>query len=441
MNRLQVLLALSMAFFALSAPGTAAAQPATEEEIELLREQIRVLSERLDALERRSAAGAPAAVTADTNPASAGASANRPAGNSAAGLDQVIDKAVDERVAERMAALEWAERIRWSGDFRYRYENIQSEGRDDRNRNRIRARAALEARISDTVRVGLGLASGSEDPVSTNQTLGGGGSHKPLNIDLAYFEWTGLRNTAIIGGKFKNPLERVGGNALVWDSDWRPEGFAFVWDNETLFANGLGTWIESDSNADHQEFSFALQGGANLSLTPDVGLMAGVGYYDVGSAGKGSFFGDGDFFGNSFDPVGQRYLFDYRMIEAFAELSLEGLGRPFTLFGDYVTNLDADDEDSGYSFGFEYGATKKRGDWAIGYTYKYLEADAVLGLLADSDFGGGGTDARGHVFSGAYAFHESWIFELTYLVNETAIASGADQDYERLQLDLSFKYR
>ena len=57
-----------------------------------------------------------------------------------------------------------------------------------------------------------------------------------------------------------------------------------------------------------------------------------------------------------------------------------------------------------------------------------------------SDFGGGGTDARGHVLSGTYAFHKAWNFKATYFINEVEIASGKDLDYDRLMLDLNFKF-
>ncbi|MEJ8568430.1 putative porin [Elongatibacter sediminis] len=413
-----------------------------QSEIQLLREQIRALSARLDALEQgtnRNTAAPATRVRAAHDTASG--SADDAPGSDLADLDHRIDQAVEARVADRLEALAWAERIRWSGDFRYRYENIDRQGQDERNRNRIRARAALQARVSDTVRVGLGLASGSQDPVSTNQTLGMAGSHKSLNIDLAYFEWTGLTNTAIFGGKYKNPLKRVGSSALVWDGDWRPEGFAAAYEDGSVFAYGLGTWLESDSASGQQEFSYLLQGGTRLRLGNKAELMLGAGYYAVDAADKGSFFGDGDFFGNSFDAATQSYRYDYRMVEAFAELTLSTFDRPLTLFGDYVTNLDADDEDSGYSLGFEYGEAKTPGAWSVGYLYKKLEADAVLGLLADSDFGRGGTDAKGHVLSGAYAIQDRWIFELTYFINKTGLASGDPQDQDRLQLNLNFKYR
>ena len=42
----------------------------------------------------------------------------------------------------------WAENVAWKGDFRYRYEEIDAEFADDeRTRHRIRARAALVAKL------------------------------------------------------------------------------------------------------------------------------------------------------------------------------------------------------------------------------------------------------------------------------------------------------
>lgn len=403
----------------------------TESEIAALREQVRLLTERLDALEResRGPGHAPQAMAAEVATA---------AGDQAG---QRIEEIVEAEVAERMAAVSWAERISWSGDFRYRYENIEQQGRDDRNRNRIRARAALDARVSDTVHVGLGVASGSEDPVSTNQTLGGGGSHKPISIDLAYFDWSGLANTTISGGKYRNPLEDAGGSQLIWDSDWRPEGLAVTTGLGSFFAHGLGTWIESDSARAQQEFAYGVQAGVRLSPARDIQLMAGAGYYEIEADGKSSFFGDGDFFGNSFDAATGTYLYDYRDVQVFAELTAEIAGLPLQMFADWVTNVDVDEEDTGYTFGFQVGDARQRGDWEFRYAWKRIEADAVLGLLTESDFGAGGTDAKGSVFRGAYAFDDSWFFQASYYVNETGISTGDPEDFDRLQIDLNFKYK
>jgi hypothetical protein len=296
------------------------------------------------------------------------------------------------------------------------------------------------ADVTDTIEVGLGLASGGDDPVSSNQTLGGGGSTKDLRIDLAYFDWDGLKGTNVYGGKFKNYIHRSGKNALLWDGDWRPEGTGIKWSNGKFFANGLGTWIESDTNKG-ESFAYLTQLGVKLPIGDAVKLTTGIGYHVFDTAGNGSYFGDADdFFGNSFDPVTHTYLYDYEELEFFADLDFEMFGHPAQVFGNYVQNQAADDHDTGYAFGFKYGSAKNKGEWQFGYVYQKLEADAVLGLLTDSDFGGGGTDSKGSILKGSYAFARNFNGNVTYFINDVGLKSGDPIDFKRLQLDLSFKY-
>ncbi len=408
----------------------------SDSEIQALREQIRLLSLRLDQLEQ-----AAPSTPGNSQPVAVATAPSPQTATDQQELDRKIEQAVNAQVSERMAAVAWAERLRWSGDFRYRYESTAVEGASDRNRNRIRARAYLEADVSDTMKAGMGLASGSDDPVSTNQTLGGGGSSKAINLDLAYVEWFGLANTKIVGGKFKQQQHNVGDSGLLWDSDWRPEGTSIRYDNGRFFAVGLGTWIESDSRKSQQEFSYGLQAGVRLPLGEQLELTMGTGYYRFDSAGKVSFFDDGEFFGNSFDPVTGTYLHNYYEAEGFAELGFDLFDRPTLLFADYVQNLDADENDIGYAFGINFNEARKKGSWELNYAYKKLEADAVLGLLTDSDFGNGGTNAKGSVISGAYAVHDNWNFRMTYFLNQTSIDHGDNRDLDKLQLDLQFKYK
>jgi len=426
MKKLTILLGLTVILFSQTALGQVDA-----DELQALREQVQILTQRLDELEKanqqttQNVAQLNAATTAQVDEV----------------IEEKVDKAVNEQVDERMAAVSWAERLRWKGDFRYRYETIKVEDIDSRSRNRIRARAHLEADITDTVKVGLGLATGGDDPVSTNQTLGGGGSTKDLRLDLAYFDWSGLADTHILGGKVKNFLVRTGKNSMMWDSDWRPEGIGANWNNGNFFAHGMGTWIESDSKKEN-EFAWIAQAGMNFKLGDSTRFRIGAGYSQINPAGSGSFFGDDeDFFGNSFDPDTLTYLYDYHEIEVFAEMTFDLFDRPLMLFGDYVTNTAADENDTGYAIGFKYGKASGKGTWDIGYVYEKLEADAVLGLLTDSDFGGGGTDAKGSIFKGTWAFHKNWNAKFTYFLNEIDLASGNPRDFDRLQLDLNFKYK
>jgi hypothetical protein len=259
-------------------------------------------------------------------------------------------------------------------------------------------------------------------------------------MDLAYFDWSGLKGTHVYGGKFSNFIHRSGKNALLWDSDWRPEGTGIKWDNGKFFANGLGTWIESDSNSG-QSFAYLTQAGVKLPIGDSLKLTAGVGYHIFDTQGSGSFYGDDDdFFGNSFDPVTKTYLYDYEELELFADLGFDLFGHSATVFGNYVQNLAVDENDTAYAFGFNYGSAKNKGEWQLGYVYQKLEADSVLGLLTDSDFGGGGTDSKGSVFKGSYAIAKNFNADFTYFINDVGLKSGDPIGFKRLQLDLSFKY-
>jgi hypothetical protein len=354
-----------------------------------------------------------------------------------------------EQVAKLQASRgseSWTETIKLKGDFRYRYENIDEQGRDERDRNRIRARAHLEARLPNDVKVGLGVASGGDDPVSTNQTLGGGGSTKDIRLNLAYANWQALEGLNIIGGKYKNIWYRPARNGLIFDGDYNPEGVAVAYKKDWFFANLGGTWLESDTRKSNNSYSW----GGQLGYKGTVGganVIAGGSYYNFDTAGGQSFFGDdGDFYGNSFECADDNdldscvYSIDYNMIQAFAEVSMDIADMPVSIFADYVVNDDADDNDTGYAVGVKIGRAKAARSWQMAYTYQDLEADAVLGLLTDSDFGGGGTDAKGHVFKGAYAVNKQWVVGFTYFLNEVDENIDNQHDYDRLMIDTQFKY-
>jgi hypothetical protein len=409
----------------------AIAQAVTDEDFAAMRAQMTALSARLDQLESENRA-----LTAANEEL---AKSSQETALTVAAVNEKTDAVVAE-VEEQAAVSDWTDKIRWKGDFRYRYETFDIEGKDNRDRNRVRARAALIADITPNIEVGLGLASGGDDPVSSNQTLGGGGSTKDLRMDLAYFDWDGLKDTHVYGGKFSNYIHKAGKNALLWDGDWRPEGTGIQWNNGMFFANGLGTWIESDSNKG-QSFAYLTQLGINIPIGDAIKLTTGVGYHNFDTAGSGSYFGDdNDFFGNSYNPITKKYLYDYEEVELFADLKFELFDMPALVFANYVQNQAVDEYDTAYAFGLKLGSAKNKGEWQVGYTYQKLEADALLGLLTDSDFGGGGTDSKGSIFKGSYAIHKNFNAVFTYFMNDVGLKSGDPFDFKRLQLDLSFKY-
>ena len=44
------------------------------------------------------------------------------------------------------------------------------------------------------------------------------------------------------------------------------------------------------------------------------------------------------------------------------------------------------------------------------------------------------------MLSATYAFHPAWSFKATYFINTVDLAEGKDLDYDRLMLDLGFKF-
>ena len=361
-----------------------------------------------------------------------------------------------ETAAEEKSS--WSDRISINGDFRYRYENIDVglPNVDDRNRNRIRGRVAIVADMPGNVEVGIGLTTGGDDPVSSNLTLGNAGSSKDIKLDLAYFDWTATEGTNIRGGKFNNTFEVAGRSQLQWDSDWRPEGFDASWDNDRVFAQGLGTYLEGDS-ANPQggtNFAYLLQAGARGKLGP-VNLMGGLGYSDIDAAGEECFFGGSNpgitCQGNSVDAMG-RYIFDFKVIDVFAELGFEAGKFPLAIFGEYIDNRDANSTSSGYRAGAQLGKAEEKGSWQVRYSYQDLDPDATLGLLTWSDFAGGGTDSKGSVISGRYSLTGQSNFTLSYLLAErkntagllpasSPLPAGTSFDVNTLQLDFNFKYK
>ncbi|HOM76866.1 MAG TPA: putative porin [Anaerohalosphaeraceae bacterium] len=350
--------------------------------------------------------------------------------------------------------LKWLEKIKLYGDFRYRYEMVDEDGSDNRNRNRIRARLGLTAKINDEIDTGFRLATSelwgddedSGDPVSTNQTLDDAFSKKSIWLDLAYFNWhpAGIQGFNVIGGKMENPFYRVGGNQLIFDSDLTPEGIAFQythgWTEQTSwFVNGGGFYVdEVKSGADTS--LWGVQGGIKHTFQDKSYLVGGGSLYCFGNIqGHGAFVtvnGSDKFFGNS--KSGGLYINDYDLTELFGEYGFKLADTPTAVFANYVKNtVAAGSENAGWLIGTKYGKCKDPGSWELSYDYRDLKADAVVGAFSDSDFIGGGTDGKGHRFSAVYQLAKNTQAGLTYFLNEKG---HDDHDYNRLQLDLMFKF-
>ncbi len=179
-----------------------------------------------------------------------------------------LEKKVEQEVQPKLRQSSWAQRVRWGGDIRLRYEADYFDEKnadllkpdnptelmntiEDRKRYRGRLRLNAVATLVDDrdinvgkVEVGAGIATGNEkDPVSTNDTFGDYFNKDGIVLDLAYLKWTykptmpiwdKVPQVTLAGGRMPNPFFSTD---LVWDPDLRLEGFALGFKTDTLDSN------------------------------------------------------------------------------------------------------------------------------------------------------------------------------------------------------------
>jgi len=341
----------------------------------------------------------------------------------------------------------WYEKVKFSGDLRYRFENINEDKKAERDRQRIRVRLNLDAPLDDYWKAKLQLATGGlTDPVSTNQTLGEFFNRKTIDLSQAYLEYKVLFNNAkLSAGKVPNPFLNVGGNQLIWDGDLTFDGISGnanvdLAKDLNFFFNGGGFWIaERDATCD--PMLYGGQWGLKGKFF-DIKYTVGGSYYLYKDAkGLTTFVDAAKSFGNTVQ--GSAYRYNYKLAEGFLELGLNLFNLPFALYGNAVKNMDdaVSVRNTGVNFGLNVNKVKGEGTWAAGYYYRKLDRDAVVGAYSDSDFGGGGTDSAGHVFQAAYGITDSVTVKAAHFSNQKKYDLAASRiGYHRSQIDLELKF-
>ena len=368
---------------------------------------------------------------------------------------------------------DWIKNIKFSGDFRLRYDRLDREpteaqeatGAQDfaRNRARIRWRLGAETQIFDGVTVGFGLASvdnssSGNNPRSNNQTLGGEFSKKFAGINYAYVAYTPFPWLTVSGGKLKeNPIYQANsfgiGNTFLWDPDITPEGFGVVLNYPDLlkldgvsldvFMNNAFFIIDEFGAGGASPYMLVFQPGFNLKFMKDFNFKAAVAYYDFYNIKHQAALGFQPSPGmtNSLftsGPLVGKYKFNYN---AFVESGELGYMTPFPsiipyvgVFGEIIKNTDS--HDGGWQGGVRLGypSLKKFGDWQVSYAYRRLERDAWLDNFNDDDFYQGQTNVKGHYIYSAFGLMKHVSIALSYF-HATNIL-GAKQSEDRLFADL-----
>lgn len=364
--------------------------------------------------------------------------------------------------------LNLVEELSLKGDLRLRHEsfNKKSGAQAARQRQRYRLRLQGDIKLPHELAAGLHLASGTGEQVSTNQSLDNLGSQKAIFIDRVFLSWkpelSDDGSLSLSAGKIGNPLWTATSSDAIWDPDFNPEGFGekLEWFLPALkgiyFLNAMQMVVDEDATSTADQWLFAQQAGGEWRLPGSTRLrLAGAFYHWVNE--RASSFGQAVVNEGNRRDGGGILLSEFDVLELTGRYSL-WLGRtPLALQATWLKNTAAKQRyletfrtranDVGYQLGGILGAAEQPGSWELGYFHKWLESDATVADLADSDWGDGGTNRRGHIFWLAYAPRD-WMqlkakYFYTRLINDRIAPGGAavvPDDINRFQLDWVVKF-
>jgi cell division protein FtsB len=432
-------------------------EAASQDDLTQIREQLQGLMQRVDKLEQENQA-----LKSENEDLKAQDDYLKA---EARGLRKESASAANE--INKVKGADWAGKVAITGDVRYRYETLSDktltpaflQTTADRYRDRIRARFNATVKATDTITAAIGFATAEGgDPRSSNQSLTGVFTRKPLELDLAFFDWKFSSWGDLIGGKMKQPFVKPG-QSLFWDNDINPEGLAINVASGMFFGTAYNFWLTEISGAETAVTADTMMHGLQIGARLPIGsatLMLAAHYYDLSAAqGRAPFFAanaNGNTTINVGTPPTAVLLNDYEVINLSAEFNTMIGALPLQIWADAAQNQDPDDLETAWTAGVLFGKAGNYRTWEFGAAYEVLEKDAVFAQLIDSDFGAGVSDVEGWILRAGYAPVRNWTLNATYFLNNkrnrdvptsasaTTLGGQSDIDYDRLQVDFNVKF-
>lgn len=347
---------------------------------------------------------------------------------------------------ENSALPDWIQKTHLKGDFRLRYQYERREhDTEGRERGRIRYRLGVISNPLSKLEVGAGLASGGSDARSTNETFDDVFSTPDIRLDYAYAQYQLTDDMKIIGGKFpmKNYLWTP--TDLLWDGDINPEGGSLNYSrqlskNLDLFANGGVWYLDHKDQVDETDpFMTYLQTGLKFGNDTIDSTIAGTFYSFDGIKGSTRYTGKY----NTADSNGG-YKYDYDSGSVGMEVGytklVEETPYRIALFGEYVSNPDAEEQNNGWTSGIKFGHKKVSapGSWQAQYLYAYLGKDAWFESFPDSDRYEGSTNVKSHEAILNYAVKKNLTLGLDYYYSD--LIKGTENAEHVIQADMVIKF-
>lgn len=410
--------------------------------------------------------------------------------------NEVLAQAKNERWGDPGALPDWVERFQLSGDIRLRSQtdlfqkdnttpaNLALFGikmdNSTENRERLRIRARLNAgiKIADGWSAGIRLSTGNtNDPVSTNQTLGNSFNKYSVVLDRAFLKYDPYRWLSVSGGRMPNPWFSTD---LVWYDDLNFDGVAATFkpqlSNSTTGFLTAGAFPVQDIAASdivkaRSKWLFGAQAGAEWVAEDTSRLKFGVSYYHYTNiAGQPNVVPGSTAYNLTAVQANQKgnslFLIDnpannlFGLAANFHELNLTGMydwaafDPMHVIFtGDFVKNIGYDRQEilrrtgqdiaprtTGYQGKVMVGVPeiKRGGEWQAYIGYRHLERDAVLDAFTSSDFHLGGTDTKGYFIGGNYGINKNTWASLRYMSADQI--DGPPLAIDVFQVDLNAKF-
>ncbi|WP_223466250.1 putative porin [Pseudomonas sp. GL-RE-26] len=384
--------------------------------------------------------------------------------------DQQIARQAQQETNEQIAAtakktdalstfdqkLAWAAKTQFKGDVRFREETVHNDGvpnNKDQDRQRIRARLGAYSEINPQVDTGIRIATGNNDDArSTNQDLNNYFDKKQIWLDQGYIDYhpDAIKNLHLVGGKM--PQQWVSMGDIIWDSDINPEGLAVTYKyplsgTTELFGSAGHYTLKDNVDGEGVQFKhdlrlYAGQLGGRFAITDSMKMTLGGSIYSYDNDSSSACPTSGTVTtpcalavnGNSPGET-------FKLYEGFGQLDFSNLPVPLSIYGQYVNNTDAsNDQDTGWLAGVK----SKVYGFNLDYNYRDVQRNAVVGAFTDSDFANGFTGSRGSKMKVSYDLDKNFALGATYFMatsdQTNANIKKTDSDINTLQLDAEAKF-
>jgi hypothetical protein len=340
----------------------------------------------------------------------------------------------------------WTDKISVSGDLRVRHEYISKNKAVDNaavHRERYRARVAVKGKVNESVVANVRLAStDNANPISTNSTFTDNASKKSIYVDIASIDWKMCEKGQVVLGKQENGLRPIKRSQLVYDDDYTPEGI-YIGTDSTIFTK-VGAFSiqersqQADGTSEPDSWLLAGMAGVRTDLGSNSSFTAGLGYHDFTALKKNATL-NGGFLGNS--ESGARYVHDYQVGEALAEMKWKLSGAALTVFADYIFNFGADENNTGLAAGAEYKTLDDQGQplWIASYTYQTNGKDSTVSAINHSDINNGHDGGFGHILTLGRTVATNTLAHVTYYHGQID-NSGNPYWIDRVQADIGVSF-